>query len=333
DEVVKKCRGKNLFFSTDIGTSIHEADLIFISVNTPTKEYGKGKGMAPDLKYVESVSRTIAEYSSGPKIVVEKSTVPVKAASSIKQILKEAQEHNDQLYFQVLSNPEFLSEGTAMNDLANPDRVLIGGEESEDGKKAIDCLVAIYLNWVPPERIITTNTWSSELTKLVANAMLAQRISSINAVSAICEATGADVREVAHAVGRDKRIGDKFLNASVGFGGSCFQKDVKSLVYLCETLNLHVVANYFASIVEINDYQRRRFADLIIAEMFNTVTNKEIAIFGFSFKKNTADTRESSAIHIAKHLLEERARLRFYDPKVPETVIRHELALVSSKHI
>lgn len=247
--------------------------------------------MAPDLKYVESVSRTIAEYSQGPKIVVEKSTVPVKAASSIKQILKEAQAHNEQQYFQVLSNPEFLAEGTAMTDLANPDRVLIGGEESEDGRKAIELLVQVYEHWVPRERIITTNTWSSELSKLVANAMLAQRISSINAVSAICEVTGADVREVAHAVGRDKRIGDKFLNASVGFGGSCFQKDVLSLVYLCESLNLQQQASYFASIVEINTHQRRRFADLIISEMFNTVTDKKIAIFGFSFKKNTADTR------------------------------------------
>ncbi|KAE9546828.1 hypothetical protein FO519_009960, partial [Halicephalobus sp. NKZ332] len=277
DEIVKQCRGKNLFFSSDVGSAIQSADLIFISVNTPTKMYGRGNGMAPDLKYVESVSRTIAEYSTGPKIVVEKSTVPVKAAQSIKQILKEAEEHNRSQNFQVLSNPEFLAEGTAMADLANPDRVLIGGEDSEEGHKAVDQLVAVYEHWVPRERIITTNTWSSELSKLVANAMLAQRISSINAVSAICESTGADVREVAHAVGKDKRIGDRFLNASVGFGGSCFQKDVLSLVYLCETLNLQVEANYFASIVEINNHQRRRFADLIISEMFGTVTDKKVA--------------------------------------------------------
>jgi UDPglucose 6-dehydrogenase len=333
EEIVKRCRGKNLFFSSDVGAAINEADLIFISVNTPTKSYGRGEGMAPDLKYVESVSRTIAEYAKSPKIVVEKSTVPVKAAQSIKQILKEAQAHNKDQYFQVLSNPEFLSEGTAMTDLANPDRVLIGGENSEDGHKALAQLVAIYENWVPRERIITTNTWSSELSKLVANAFLAQRISSINAVSAICEATGADVAEVAHAVGCDTRIGSKFLQASVGFGGSCFQKDVLSLVYLCETLNLSKVANYFLGIVEINNYQRRRFADLIISEMFNTVTDKKIALFGFAFKKNTADTRESSAIHIGKHLLDERAHLCVYDPKVPEQNIKHELGLVTSKDI
>uniref|UniRef100_A0A7E4V2S3 UDP-glucose 6-dehydrogenase n=1 Tax=Panagrellus redivivus TaxID=6233 RepID=A0A7E4V2S3_PANRE len=330
EAIVKECRGKNLFFSADVGKSINEADLIFISVNTPTKMYGRGKGMAPDLKYVESVSRTIAANSDSPKIIVEKSTVPVKAAQSIKTILKEAQAHNSSLYFQVLSNPEFLAEGTAMNDLANPDRVLIGGEDTADGHKAVQALVDVYSNWVPTERIITTNTWSSELSKLVANAFLAQRISSINAVSAICEATGADVQEVAHAVGCDTRIGNKFLQASVGFGGSCFQKDVKSLVYLCETYNLQTVANYFHGIIEINDYQRRRFSDTIISEMFNTVSNKKIAIFGFAFKKNTADTRESSAIHVGGHLLEEHAELVVYDPKVPEEVIRHELGLVSS---
>ncbi|KAH7724855.1 UDP-glucose 6-dehydrogenase [Aphelenchoides avenae] len=328
EDIVKECRGRNLFFSDDIPTVIREADMIFISVNTPTKMYGRGKGMAPDLKYVESVSRTIAEYAMGPKIVVEKSTVPVKAAQSIMHILKEAQAHDEKLSFQVLSNPEFLAEGTAMTDLANPDRVLIGGENSEEGLAALAQLVRVYEHWVPRERIITTNTWSSELSKLVANAMLAQRISSINAVSAICEVTGADVREVAHAVGCDTRIGNKFLQASVGFGGSCFQKDVLSLVYLCESLNLRQVADYWHSVVEINDWQRRRFADKIIAELFNTVTDKRIALFGFAFKKNTGDTRESSAIHIAKHLLDEHAHLCLYDPKVSESTMRFDLGNV-----
>uniref|UniRef100_A0A914DYC4 UDP-glucose 6-dehydrogenase n=1 Tax=Acrobeloides nanus TaxID=290746 RepID=A0A914DYC4_9BILA len=333
EEIVKECRGKNLFFSHDVPKAIEEADLIFISVNTPTKMYGRGKGMAPDLKYVESVARTIAKYAQGPKIVVEKSTVPVKAAQSILHILKEAQAHDQKLHFQVLSNPEFLAEGTAMVDLANPDRVLIGGESSDEGLAAITQLVRVYEHWVPRERIITTNTWSSELTKLAANAFLAQRISSINAISAICEATGADVREVAHAVGHDNRIGSRFLQASVGFGGSCFQKDVLSLVYLCETLNLKPAADYWHGVIEINNWQRRRFSDNIIKELFNTVTDKKIAIFGFAFKKNTGDTRESSAIYIAKHLLEERAKLHFYDPKVTETTMRYDLSSVTENEL
>lgn len=333
EEIVKSCRGKNLFFSSDIGGAIRDAQLIFISVNTPTKTYGRGKGMAPDLKYVESVSRAIADHAGGPKIVVEKSTVPVKAAESINAILREAERHNTKLSFQVLSNPEFLAEGTAIYNLSNPDRVLIGGESSEEGLAAVAQLVRIYEHWVPRERIITTNTWSSELSKLAANAFLAQRISSINAISAICEVTGADVREVAHAIGHDTRIGDKFLTASVGFGGSCFQKDVLSLVYLAESLNLRQVADYWLGVVEINRWQRRRFADKIITELFNTVTDKRITFFGFAFKKNTADTRESSAIHVARFLLEEGARLVIYDPKVPEAQVRYELNQVCSKEI
>ncbi|PIC27004.1 hypothetical protein B9Z55_019398 [Caenorhabditis nigoni] len=330
DDIVFAARGRNLFFSSDIPKAIAEADLIFISVNTPTKMYGRGKGMAPDLKYVESVSRTIAQYAVGPKIVVEKSTVPVKAAESIGCILREAQKNNANLKFQVLSNPEFLAEGTAMKDLANPDRVLIGGESSTEGLQAVAELVRIYENWVPRERIITTNTWSSELSKLVANAFLAQRISSINSISAVCEATGAEISEVAHAVGFDTRIGNKFLKASVGFGGSCFQKDVLSLVYLCESLNLPQVAEYWQGVINVNNWQRRRFADKIIAELFNTVTDKKIAIFGFAFKKNTGDTRESSAIHVMKHLMEEHAKLSVYDPKVQKSQMINDLAAVTS---
>uniref|UniRef100_A0A1I7U745 UDP-glucose 6-dehydrogenase n=1 Tax=Caenorhabditis tropicalis TaxID=1561998 RepID=A0A1I7U745_9PELO len=347
DEIVFAARGRNLFFSSDIPKAIAEADLIFISVNTPTKMYGRGKGMAPDLKYVESVSRTIAQYAGGPKIVVEKSTVPVKAAESIGCILREAQKNNENLKFQVLSNPEFLAEGTAMKDLANPDRVLIGGETSVEGLQAVAELVRIYENWVPRDRIITTNTWSSELSKLVANAFLAQRISSINSISAVCEATGADISEVAHAVGYDTRIGCKFLKASVGFGGSCFQKDVLSLVYLCESLNLPQVAEYWQGVIDVNNWQRRRFADKIIAELFNTVTDKKLPSSDSPSRKTPVshlesfvplifqnpfpgDTRESSAIYVIKHLMEEHAKLSIYDPKVQKSQMLNDLASVTS---
>uniref|UniRef100_A0A914HZP1 UDP-glucose 6-dehydrogenase n=1 Tax=Globodera rostochiensis TaxID=31243 RepID=A0A914HZP1_GLORO len=329
-EIVLECRGRNLFFSDDIPSAIQNAQIIFMSVNTPTKTYGRGRDRAPDLRYMESVARSIAEYANGPKIVVEKSTVPVKAAESIRHILREAEKLNPGRFaFQILSNPEFLAEGTAITDLANPDRVLIGGEQSPKGLTAIGQLVSIYERWVPRERIITMNTWSSELSKLAANAFLAQRISSINSISAICETTGADVGEVARAVGRDSRIGDKFLNASVGFGGSCFQKDVLSLVYLCEVMHLQPVSDYWMQVIELNNWQRKRFAEKIVSELFNTAVDKKIAIFGFSFKKNTGDTRESPAIYIARDLLEEHAQLRIYDPKVSETVIIRELENVS----
>ncbi|XP_037070473.1 UDP-glucose 6-dehydrogenase-like [Pollicipes pollicipes] len=321
DDIVKECRGRNLFFSTDVDAAIEEADLLFISVNTPTKTYGHGKGRAADLKYVESVARNIAKVARGNKIVVEKSTVPVKSAQSIADILKA--NRTSQNKFQVLSNPEFLAEGTAVRDLLCPDRILIGGEDSADGWRAIQTLCSIYRRWIPAERIITMNTWSSELSKLVANAFLAQRISAINAVSAVCEATGADVSEVARAVGQDGRIGPHFLQASVGFGGSCFQKDILNLVYICESLNLPEVAEFWLNVVSINDYQKQRFAKRIVNCLFNTVAGKRIAILGFAFKKNTGDTRESAAIYVSAHLLEEGARLTVYDPKVdPDQVIR-----------
>ena len=321
-EIVKVVRDKNLFFSTDVESVIKDADLIFISVNTPTKTFGVGKGRAPDLKYVESAARKIAELATTSKIVVEKSTVPVKAAESITKILKHLSPH---IPFQVLSNPEFLAEGTAVRDLLNPDRVLIGGEDSTDGHKAISELCQIYEHWVPKEKIITMNTWSSELSKLAANAFLAQRISSINAISAVCEATGANVEEVSHAIGQDSRIGNKFLRASVGFGGSCFQKDVLNLVYLCEVLNLPEVAEYWHQVISINDYQRRRFASKVVERLFQTVTGKRIAILGFSYKKNTGDTRESSSIYICKHLLDEEAQVVIYDPKVEKQQIEMDL--------
>ncbi|XP_065842301.1 UDP-glucose 6-dehydrogenase-like [Oscarella lobularis] len=322
-DIVEKCRGKNLKFSTDIDQSIIEADLIFISVNTPTKTFGLGKGRAADLKYIESAARRIAEVANSKKIVVEKSTVPVKAAESISRIF--ASNRKEGVELEVLSNPEFLAEGTAINDLLNPDRVLIGGSATSSGYAAMKILSQIYEHWVEKERIILTNTWSSELSKLAANAFLAQRISSINAMSAVCEATGADVTEVAHAIGTDSRIGDKFLRASLGFGGSCFQKDILNLVYLCEALNLPEVAAYWNQVIALNDYQKRRFANRIIGSLFNTVTDKKIAILGFAFKKDTADTRESSSIYICKYLMDEEAHLVIYDPKVSRQQILSDL--------
>jgi UDPglucose 6-dehydrogenase len=312
DEIVKETRDRNLFFSTDIAEGIKESDIIFVSVNTPTKDYGIGAGKAADLQYWEKTARQILEFSESPKIVVEKSTVPVKTAQAMERILKST---NNGIRFDVLSNPEFLSEGTAIADLHEPDRVLIGSMETESGLKARDMLVEMYANWVPRERIITTNIWSSELSKLVANAFLAQRVSSINSISALCEKTGADVSEVATAVGMDSRIGNKFLNASVGFGGSCFKKDILNLVYLCRFYGLHEIANYWESVIGINDYQQERFVTAMLNAMFNTLSGKKICLFGFAFKANTGDTRESPAIFIAKRLLEENAQVVITDPK------------------
>ncbi|KAG8288322.1 UDP-glucose 6-dehydrogenase [Homalodisca vitripennis] len=324
DEVVQKCRGVNLFFSCDVETAVKTADLIFISVNTPTKTFGNGKGRAADLKYVEGAARLIAGVATGHKIVVEKSTVPVRAAESIMNILKANQRPG--VSYQILSNPEFLAEGTAIDDLLNADRVLIGGEEdSVEGRAAIEELCWVYEHWIPRKNILTTNTWSSELSKLAANAFLAQRISSINSLSAVCEATGADVSEVARAVGTDTRIGSKFLQASVGFGGSCFQKDILNLVYICECLNLPEVAAYWQQVIDLNEYQKSRFTNKVIMSLFNTVTDKQITLLGFAFKKDTGDTRESPAIHVAKILLDEGAKLHIYDPKVEYNQIMEDL--------
>lgn len=324
DAIVQENRGKNLFFSTDVDTSIREADMIFISVNTPTKTYGVGAGRAADLKYIEKCARKIAEVCDGDKIVVEKSTLPVRTAESIKRILESNAAGRN---FQILSNPEFLAEGTAVADLEAPDRVLIGGDQTPEGKAAIQKLVDVYAAWVPQERILTTNLWSSELSKLTANAFLAQRISSINAISALCEATEANVDEVAHSIGTDSRIGPKFLKSSVGFGGSCFQKDILNLVYLCEHFGLPEVAAYWNSVIEMNDYQKHRFARRVVSTLFNTVSDKKIAVLGFAFKKDTNDTRESAAIYVCGDLLEEQANLAIYDPKVTENQIRSDLKL------
>ena len=321
-EVVESARGKNLFFSTDIKGAIREADIIFVSVGTPTKNYGVGAGKAADLKYIEAAARTIAEVSEGPKIIVEKSTLPVRTASALLTILRANSKKGT---FEVLSNPEFLAEGTAIEDLENPDRVLIGGEQTPEGLAAIEKVASIYARWVPREKILTTNLWSSELSKLVANAFLAQRISSINSISALCEVTGADVDEVARAIGRDSRIGPKFLKASVGYGGSCFQKDILNLTYLCQHFGLPEVAAYWESVVKINDWQKSRFAYRIICDLFNTVSGKHIAVLGFAFKKDTNDTRETAAISICRDLLAEGAQVHVYDPQVPEAQIRAEV--------
>ena len=328
NEVVNRARGQNLFFSTNIEKAINEAEIIFISVNTPTKNYGKGKGMAADLKFVELCARQIADTAKSNKIVVEKSTLPVRTAQAIKNILEN---NNSGFRFQVLSNPEFLAEGTAVQDLLKPDRVLIGGDQTPEGINAIEALTEIYANWVPREKILQTNIWSSELSKLTANAFLAQRVSSINSISALCEKTGANVEEVAKAIGMDNRIGNKFLKASVGFGGSCFQKDILNLVYICRSLGLYEVADYWEQVKIMNDYQKHRFADNIIQTLYNTVSGKKIAFLGWAFKKDTNDTRESAAIYVAKELLDDLAEVHVYDPKVSEEQIINDLNEVFEK--
>jgi UDPglucose 6-dehydrogenase len=318
-EVVKQARGRNLFFSTAIEDGIKKADIIFVSVNTPTKTFGEGAGRAADLQYWEKTARGIVAAADRDKIIVEKSTLPVRTARALERILSA----NDKgIHFEVLSNPEFLAEGTAVKDLEMPDRVLIGSQETESGLKARRELVDVYANWVPRERIVTSNVWSSELSKLAANAFLAQRISSINSISALCERTSADVTEVSRAIGMDSRIGARFLNASVGFGGSCFKKDILNLVYICEHYGLHEVARYWEDVVRINEYQEERFVRTMIKVMFNTVADKRIALFGFAFKKDTGDTRESPAIYVARMLLAEHARVVLSDPKALDNARR-----------
>jgi UDPglucose 6-dehydrogenase len=327
-DVVASARGRNLFFSTEVEKAIEEAEMIFISVNTPTKTYGLGKGQAADLKYIELCARQIAAVAKSDKIVVEKSTLPVRTAQAIKNILENT---GNGVNFEILSNPEFLAEGTAIEDLLHPDRVLIGGDTDEDGQKAIQALVDVYANWIPREKILTTNVWSSELSKLTANAFLAQRVSSINAMSELCEKTGADVTEVARAIGMDSRIGPKFLKASVGFGGSCFQKDILNLVYIAKSYGLNEVANYWEQVIIMNDHQKRRFASNIVKTLYNTVSGKKIAFLGWAFKKDTNDTRESAAIYVADDLLNEQAEIAVYDPKVEDKTIYADLNYLGSR--
>jgi UDPglucose 6-dehydrogenase len=327
-EVVKEARGRNLFFSTNVEKAIDEAEMIFISVNTPTKTYGAGKGMAADLKYIELCARQIAKVAKSDKIVVEKSTLPVRTASAIKEILTNT---GNGVRYQILSNPEFLAEGTAVADLFQPDRVLIGGDTTPEGQQAIQSLVEIYSNWVPMDKILTTNLWSSELSKLTANAFLAQRVSSINALSELCEKTGADVNEVAQAIGLDSRIGPKFLKASVGFGGSCFQKDILNLVYIAKSYGLDEVATYWEQVILMNDHQKRRFAKNIISTLYNTVAGKKIAFLGWAFKKDTNDTRESAAIYVADDLLNEQAVIAVFDPKVKPAQMWSDLNYLNSR--
>lgn len=327
-DVVAEARGRNLFFSTDVDGAIAEADMIFISVNTPTKTYGAGKGQAADLKWIELCARQIARVSTTDKIVVEKSTLPVRTAEALRDIL---QNTGNGVKFQILSNPEFLAEGTAVEDLLAPDRVLIGGDTDAEGQAAVEALVGVYANWVPRERILTTNVWSSELSKLTANAMLAQRVSSINALSELCEHTEADISEVARAIGADSRIGPKFLKASVGFGGSCFQKDILNLVYIARSYGLVEVADYWEQVIIMNDHQKKRFANKIIKKLYNTVNGKKIAFLGWAFKKDTNDTRESAAIYVADHLLYEQALISVYDPKVPFEQVYGDLDYLATR--
>jgi UDPglucose 6-dehydrogenase len=311
-EVVKAARGRNLFFSSDIDNAIREAEIIFVSVNTPTKSFGDGAGRAADLQYWEKVARQIVRVAASPKIVVEKSTLPVKTAQTMETILKAGAES---IHFEVISNPEFLAEGTAVQDLLHPDRVLIGSRETPEGIRARQEIVDIYANWIPAGKIVTSNIWSAELSKLVANAFLAQRISSINSISALCEKTEASVSEVARAIGMDSRLGPKFLNASIGFGGSCFKKDILNLVYICESYGLHEVARYWEGVLTMNEYQENRFLKAMIRYMFNTVVDKRIALFGFAFKADTSDTRQSPAIFVARKLIDERAQVVVTDPR------------------
>jgi len=324
-ELLKRNRNRNLFFSTNIAKAISEAEMIFISVNTPTKLSGLGAGYASDLKWVESSARQVAKYSKGHTIIVEKSTVPVKTAELIKEILMNSENDIDidKKTFSVLSSPEFLAEGTAIKDLENPDRVLIGGEEN----KAIDILREIYIKWIPEEKILLTNIWSSELSKLIANAFLAQRLSSINSITALCESTGAEIDEVVKAIGYDTRIGKNFLSPSPGFGGSCFKKDILNLVYLCRHYGLDIIANYWEQVLKVNQFQKKRISNLVVEKLFGTVTGKKILLLGFAFKANTNDTRESPAIEISKNLIENGAQLKINDPKVNNKQIEQELAI------
>ncbi|MEP2057994.1 MAG: nucleotide sugar dehydrogenase [Maribacter litoralis] len=327
-EIVGERRGKNLFFSTEVDKAIDEAEMIFISVNTPTKIYGKGKGQAADLKFIELCARNIAKVAKDDKIVVEKSTLPVRTAQTIQNILDNT---GNSVKFDILSNPEFLAEGTAIDDLLNADRVLIGGNDTPSGQAAKDALSAVYEHWLPKERILQTNVWSSELSKLVANAFLAQRVSSINTISALCEKTDANIQEISRAIGFDSRIGPKFLNASVGFGGSCFQKDILNLVYIARSYGLNEVADYWEQVIIANDYQKSRFADNIISSLYNTISGKKIIIYGWAFKKDTNDTRESAAIAVADALLEEQAEIIVYDPKVSEERIYADLDYLNTR--
>jgi UDPglucose 6-dehydrogenase len=329
-EVLREARGRNLFFSDDIPGNIEKAEMIFMAVNTPTKTEGEGAGMAADLRYVEACTRDIAKYSKSDKIVIEKSTLPVRTAEKIKEILEE---NSTDIHFEILSNPEFLAEGTAIQNLFKSDRVLIGGDQTDSGQKAVKALLDIYSNWIPKEKILTTNVWSSELAKLASNAMLAQRISSINSLSALCEKTGANIDELSKAIGMDKRIGPEFLKSSAGFGGSCFQKDILNLVYLSKYYNLDEVAEYWHQIVKINNYQKNRIVNKIVRDFGENLNGKLITILGWSFKPETDDSRESASIFISQRLLELGAKLKIYDPKVSKGKILNDLSGYSNYRI
>ena len=321
-EIIAKTRNKNLFFSSDVEKFIIESEMIFLAVNTPTKQSGEGKGMAADLTNIEKCAKTISEVANQDKIIIEKSTLPVRTAEKLKQILNSK---NNDIKFEILSNPEFLAEGTAIKDLYKSDRVLIGSEDTESAKKAVEKLCEIYERWIPKEKILLTNIWSSELSKLASNAFLAQRISSINSLSAFCEKTGAKIQEVASAVGKDIRIGDKFLNASIGFGGSCFKKDILNLVYLSNYYGLNEVGEYWHQVVKINDYQKSRFVKKILESLKDRIVNSKIVLMGWSFKKNTNDSRESASIYLANELIKKGANIIVIDPLSNISKIKDDL--------
>ncbi len=322
EELIEKTRNKNLYFSVDIDKAIEESNMIFVAVNTPTKETGEGKGFAADLSNVEACAKRIALKSKSNKIVIEKSTLPVRTAEKIKEVLKKFNKKNN---FEVISNPEFLAEGTAIENLYKSDRVLIGGENTVSGKEAVNALVEIYKNWIPESKILKTNVWSSELAKLASNAMLAQRISSINSFSAICEKTGASIQEISKAIGMDTRIGPEFLESSVGFGGSCFKKDILNLVYLARFYKLNDIADYWFNVVKINSFQMIRFAEIISKYIEDNKINKVVSILGWAFKSNTKDSRESPSIYVSSYLLEKGIEIKIYDPMVPKERIKSDL--------
>ena len=328
NDAFSQARPANLFFTTACTESIAKADMIFIAVNTPTKTFGTGAGHATDMTAFECVIQDIAKHARPDVILVEKSTVPCRTAKMVQDILDDVRPGSR---MQILSNPEFLSEGTAVKDLMKLDRVLIGSPATSEGRRAAVALTTLYASWVPRSKISGTHVFSSELSKLVANAMLAQRISSINSIGAICEKTGADVQEIATSIGLDRRVGPQFLKAGLGFGGSCFRKDIGSLVYLAKTLGLDEVADYWHSVLIINQSQRTRFTRKVISRLNGTLRGKKITILGFAFKKDTGDARESVAIDIIRILLEERpAEIAIFDPGCSHEDIQRELDIMTS---
>ncbi|KAF7860368.1 hypothetical protein EAF04_008495 [Stromatinia cepivora] len=323
-------RSPNLFFSDNIEMSLREADLIMIAVNTPTKTYGIGAGKATDMMAVISAVQDIGKYAKAGTIIVEKSTVPGRTGEFIKNTLAIHRPHTN---FPILSSPEFLSAGTAIRDLLYPDRILIGSSPSRTSNPAANSLASLY-HWLPSSKIVHTSTSSSELAKLVSNAMLAQRISSINSISAICESIDANADEVATAVGMDSRIGCKYLKAGIGFGGSCFGKDIRSLVFLAEELGLDEVVAYWGSVLAVNEWQRRRWVEGIVKALGGGLGRKRLVVLGYAFKRGTGDVRESLAGEVVRMLGEERPGcIVVWDDGCESEVLKEELRGVEGARV